>query len=173
VAYDTCMSTFDPSRVRKRLLVPDTPSRDTVGAIDLIACATLGFSSEDPEHPVENILDHNDGPGGTFWSSDRRDTPEQLVVEFDAPRDFSRLVYEVEETRLERTQEIRIEVSQDSGRTYRDVLMQEYAFCPNGATFQREDIRLHANALTHLRLTIVPNKGGSGKATLTSLRLYS
>lgn len=167
------MSTFEPSRVRKRLLVPDKSSERGAVAIDLAACATVGFSAEDPEHPVDNILDQNDGPGGTFWSSDRPDTTEQLVLEFDRPIDFSRLVYEVEETRLERTQQVRVEMSQDSGRTYRDVRMQEYAFSPHGATFQREDIRLHATAVTHLRLTIMPNKNGSGKATLTSLQLYS
>jgi hypothetical protein len=37
---------------------------------------------------------------------------------------------------------------------------------------QREDLRLEAAAVTHLRLTIVPNKNGSGRATLTSLHLY-
>jgi hypothetical protein len=170
---DTDMNTFDPTRIRKRRLVPDQPSGGAGEALDLASCATIGFSAEDPEHPVDNLLDDHDGPGGTFWSSDRPNTPEQLVVEFDTPRDLSRLVYEVEETRAERTQAVRVEASRDSGRTYRDLLMQEYVFSPHGATFQREDIRLQATALTHLRLTIVPNKGGSGKATLTSLRLYS
>ena len=167
------MNTFSPARIRKHLLGPDKPPPRTDLAMDLAACATIGFSSEDPEHPVDNIVDQNDGPGGSYWSSNRQDTPEQLVIEFDSPSDLSRLVYEVEETRLERTQAVRVEVSGDSGRTYRALLMQEYVFSPAGATFQREDLRIRALALTHLRLTIIPNKSGTGKATLTSLRLYS
>lgn len=168
------MNTFSPSGIRKRLLVPDKPLPPRADlAMDLAACATIGFSSEDPEHPVDNLVDQNDGPGGTYWASNRQDTPEQLVIEFDTPSDLSRLVYEVEETRLERTQAVRVEVSRDSGRTYRALLMQEYVFSPDGATFQREDLRIQALALTHLRLTIIPNKSGTGKATLTSLSLYS
>ena len=95
-----------------------------------------------------------------------------MLIEFDAPQTLSRLVYEVQETRLARTQEIRVELSEDSGRTYRGILMQDYTFSPEGATLQREDLRLEASAVTHLRLTIVPNKNGSGRATLTSLHLY-
>jgi hypothetical protein len=51
--------------------------------------------------------------------------------------------------------------------------VQEYTFSPQGATFQHEDLRLDLAAITHLRLTVVPNKGGSGVATLTSLRLFA
>ena len=66
-----------------------------------------------------------------------------------------------------------MEVSADHGRTYRQVLAQDYTFSPQGATFQREDLRLDLTAITDLKLTIVPNKGGSGVATLTSLRLFA
>ena len=95
------------------------------------------------------------------------------MVEFDEPRAISRLVYEVEETMRERTQEVRVEASDDGGRTYRQILVQEYNFSPGGATFQREDQRLDVRQVTHIRLTIVPNKSGSGPATLTALRLFA
>jgi hypothetical protein len=58
-------------------------------------------------------------------------------------------------------------------RTYRQVLVQEYTFSPAGATFQREEQHLNLPPLTHLRLTIVPDKHGSGPAKLNSLRLVS
>jgi hypothetical protein len=103
----------------------------------------------------------------------RPDTTEHIVVEFDQPRAISRLVYEVEETMRERTQEVRVEASDDGGRTYRQILVQEYNFSPRGATFQREDQRFDLRQVTHLRLTIVPNKSGSGPATLTALRLFA
>ena len=156
--------------VRKYLLTPPVTRSDVTGSLDLAACAKLGFSAEDPAHPVENILDDD---RSSYWSSGRDNTTELLLVEFDAPQNLSRLVYEVQETRLARTQEIRVELSQDSGRTYRGILTQEYTFSPEGATLQREDLRFEASAITQLRLTIVPNKNGSGRATLTSLHLYA
>jgi hypothetical protein len=141
--------------------------------IDLAACATLAYSSADPAHPVEHVLDGRDGPGGSRWIADRPDTAEQVVVEFDRPSSVARLVYEVEERERERTQEVHVEVSSDGGRTFRRVLVQEYTFSPAGATYQREDLRLALRDVTHLRLTVVPNKSGSGTATLTSLRLFA
>ena len=101
------------------------------------------------------------------------DVTEQIVLEFDKPQTISRLVYEVEETMRERTQEVRVEVSEDEGRTYRQVLVQQYTFSPAGATYQREEQRLNLRQISHLRLRIVPNKSGSGTATLTALRLFA
>jgi hypothetical protein len=100
--------------------------------------------------------------------------PRQLGC---ATRDeFRQLVcraLEAEECCQERTQEVRVEVSTDHGRTHRQVLAQDYTFSPQGATFEHEDLQLDLPAITHLKLTIVPNKGGSGVATLTSLRLFA
>ena len=141
--------------------------------VDIASCATIAYSSEDPAHPVEHLLDGRSGPGATRWISARPDAIEQIVVEFDQAQTISRLVYEAEEALCERTQEVRVEVSDDGGRTYRQVLVQEYTFSPRGATYQREEQRLNLNQLSHLRLTIVPNKAGSGTATLTSLRLFA
>jgi hypothetical protein len=166
------MSTSYPTRIRKRLLVADSRPTHSAGTLDLAASASFEYTSEDPEHCVENILDDHRGPGGTYWSGARTDSIERLVIAFDAPQTLSRLVYEVEESHAERTQEIRIELSEDSGLTYRTVLNQEYTFSPRGATFQREEMRLQGSAVTHLRLTVIPNKGGTGKATLVSLMLY-
>ena len=88
-----------------------------------------------------------------------------------APSRSPALVYEVEECRQERTQEVRVEVSSDHGRSYRQVLVQEYTFSPQGAIFQHEELRLELPTITHLSLTVVPNKSGSGVATFTALRL--
>ena len=90
--------------------------------------------------------------------SARPDTIERIVVEFDQPQTISRLDYEVEETMRDRTQEVRVEVSDDGGRVYRHILVHEYNFSLHGATFQREEQRVNLHRVTHLRLTIVPNK---------------
>ena len=163
-----------PSNLRKRQLEP-AEARDAraEGDIDIGNCATIIYSSENPAHPVEHMLDRHQGPGATRWTSALSDVTEQIVLEFDKPQTISRLVYEVEETMRERTQEVRVEVSEDEGRTYRQVLVQEYTFSPAGATYQREEQRLNLRQISHLRLRIVPNKSGSGTATLTALRLFA
>jgi hypothetical protein len=142
------------------------------GELDIASCATIAFTSEDPAHPVEHLLDGSSGPGATRWISARVDATEQIVLEFDKPQALSRLIYEVEEAERERTQEVRVEISEDGGRLFRQILVQEYNFNPAGATYQREEQRLSLRQASHLRLTIVPNKKGSGRATLTAIRLF-
>ena len=164
----------DLSRLRKRPLEADAAtSARAAGEIDIAGGATIAYSSEDPAHPVEHMLDGQSGPGATRWMSARPDTIEHIVIEFDRPQTISRLVYEVEETRRERTQEVRVEASEDGGRSYRQILVQEYNFSPGGATYQHEEQRFNLRQVNHLRLTIVPNKSGSGTATLTALRLFA
>jgi hypothetical protein len=142
------------------------------GAIDLAREATLAYSTENPAHPLEHLLDRWSGPGGARWQAARPDETAVLVIEFDRPRPIGRLVYEAEETACERTQEVHVAASADAGRTYQPVLVQEYIFSPHGATFQREDLRLALHGVDRLRLTIIPNKRVAGTATLTTLQVF-
>jgi F5/8 type C domain len=168
------MDRIDIARIRKRLISEHSlASSERPGEIDIARQATLNYSSEHPDHPLEYLIDGHCGRGATRWAGARPDQTERIVLEFDHAQRINRLVYEVEEDRQERTQEVRVEVSSDHGRTYRQVLAQDYTFSPQGATFQHEDLRLDLSTITHLSLTIVPNKGGSGVATLTSLRLFA
>ena len=163
-----------PSGLRKRQLEAGSArSARAADEVDIARCATIAYPSEEPSHPVERLFDGQFGPGATRWISARPDVVEQIVVEFDQPQTISRLVYEVEEKERERTQEVRVEVSNDGGLTYHQVLVQDYTFSPRGATYQHEEQRLNLHQVTHFRLTIVPNKNGSGTATITSLRLFT
>src|SRR5215831_286611 len=119
----------DLSRLRKRRLEDDAAtSAPAADEIDVVSCATIAYSSEDPAHPIEHMLDGRSGPGATRWISARPDTIEHIVAELEHPQPISRLVYEVEEAMRERTQEVRVEVSEDGGRAYRQILVQEYTF---------------------------------------------
>jgi hypothetical protein len=104
------------------------------GEIDLAGCATIVYSSEQPDHPVDHLLDGHSGPGATRWISARPDTIEHILVEFNRPPTISRLVYDVEEAERERTQEVRVEVSEDGGRGYHQIVVEEYNFSPRGGT---------------------------------------
>jgi F5/8 type C domain-containing protein len=164
----------NPPRPRKRPLQVDMPANaGALDEIEIARCATIAYSSEDPANPVDHLLDGHSGRGATRWMSARPDTIEHIVLEFDRPQTISRLVYEVEEPARERTQEVRVEVSEDGGRSYRQIVVQEYNFSPGGATYHREELRFNLHGVTHLRLTIVPNKSGSGMAILTALRLFA
>jgi hypothetical protein len=168
------MKRTDSSFLRKRLANEHgSPSPESQGEIDIASHATLTYSSEDPNHPLEHLIDGHCGRGATRWASARSNATEQIVLEFDQPQRISRLVYEVEECSQPRTQQVRLEVSSDCGRAYRQILAQDYTFSPQGATFQHEDLRLELPPITHLSLTVVPNKDGSGVATLTTLRLFA
>jgi hypothetical protein len=46
-----------------------------------------------------------------------------------------------------------VEVSEDGGRTYCQILVQEYNFSPGGATYQHEDQRFNRRQVSQLRLT--------------------
>jgi len=54
---------------------------------------------------------------------------------------------------------MRIEVWTDRDRAYRQVLVQEYTFSPQGATFEHEDAQLDLSAISHMRLIIVSGIG--------------
>jgi F5/8 type C domain-containing protein len=153
--------------IRKRLLRDDRSSYHATDEIDLAAHARFSYSSEDPDHPVEHLIS-----GRSRWAAANRNTTEQIVIEFDRPERISCLMYDVEEDQLNRTQEVQVELSSDHGRTYHRVLVQEYNFSPNGVTFQHEELRVKPCSVTHVRLVVVPNKGGSGTATVASLRLF-
>lgn len=170
------MSTRESLRVRKRLLAapgsagpPLLPSNE----VDLVARATILYSSEDPAHPIEHLLDSRSGRGATYWSSGRQNTIEEIVIELDQPERVLRLMLDAEELTVERTQQVSIDYSTDGGRSFRVGFVQEYNFSPQGSTCQREDLCFDLHGITHVRLIVVPNRGRTGTASLTSLRLFS
>jgi hypothetical protein len=98
---------------------------------------------------------------------------QDVILAFDAPQSTHRIVLEVEEPEVARTQELQLACSGDGGRTYRELVRQEYNFSPPGTTFEREDWAVPADGITHLRLVIKPDKGGKPcRATITSLALW-
>lgn len=158
--------------LRKRLLepIPAPPGR-LPGEMDIEALATVAVTSEAPGYPVDRVFDERRGPGGSRWIA--ADKGEQtLIIEFDAPQAIREISLEVEETEVTRTQELQLALSRDGGRTYREVLRQEYTFAPPGTTFEREQWQVNAEAVTNVRLVIKPDKGGQPcRATVTALAL--
>ena len=138
---------------------------------DIAAIATVIVTSEDPDHPIDNAFDDQRGPGGSRWIAEQ--TGEQtVIVAFDTPQTLQRLFIEVEEPDVSRTQELAVSVSDDAGQTYRELVRQEFNFSPPGTTRELEEWAIVAHRVSHLRLTIKPDKGGGpSRATLTALAL--
>ena len=151
--------------IKAHPVIPDA----LTGEIDIAAVATVQVTSEAPEHPIDLAFDPNRGPGGTRWIAG--EPGEQTVtLAFDAPQPIRNILLEVEEPEVARTQELQLCLSCDGGRTYRELLRQEFNFSPPGTTFEREDWAVPAVGVTHLRLQIKADKGGKPcRAALTSL----
>jgi len=156
--------------LRKQLLglPPDAPAA-AAGQKDIASIATVLMTSEVADHPIENLFDGRGGPGGSRWVA--AEPGEQTVVlAFDTPQTIRTIGLEVEEREAGRTQELQVAVSRDGGRTYEELIRQEYTFSPSGATFERERWSVSVDGITHLRLVIKPDKGDrTRRATLTSL----
>jgi hypothetical protein len=145
------------------------PPTTTGGEIDIADVATVMVTSEDPEHPIDHAFDGSRGPGGSRWIAG--EPGEQAVIlALDFPLAIRRVVLEVEETEVARTQELQLAVSTDGGQTYRELFRQEYNFSPSGSTFEREDWAVEVEGVTQLRLAIKPDKGGKHcRAAITSM----
>jgi len=158
--------------LRKRIVNPAyaPAAGHDQAALDITAIATVVVTSEDPAHPIDNVF-NNRHEGTSGWVA--ADNGEQcLILDFDQPQTIRQIALEIEEPEVERTQELTISISSDGGRTYRELIRQEYNFSPSGTTCERETWSVSAERVSHLRLQIKPDKGGKPcRATLTSLVL--
>ena len=157
----------------RKQIIKATPANPVPppGEIDIAAVATVLVTSESPEHPIDHAFDGSRGPGGTRWVAGEPGE-QSVILAFDDPQTINQILLEVEEPEVSRTQELHLSLSCDGGRTYRELLRQEYNFSPPGTTFEREDWAISAQGVTHLRLGIKPDKGDKPcLATLTSLVL--
>jgi hypothetical protein len=142
------------------------------GEIDIVACATVLVTSEDPAHPIDHAFDRVRGPQSSRWVAGAPGD-QTLLLAFDTPQTLHTICLEVEEQDVPRTQELSLAISRDGEQTYRELLRQEYTFSPPGTTWEREEWQVTAEGVTHLRLVIRPDKGGTPcRATLTTLALW-
>jgi hypothetical protein len=157
--------------LRKQILRTGSMKPAYHDAVSIQDVATVFVTSEAANHPVDHICDGNHGLGATRWIAG--EPGEQVIVlAFDSPQNIHKISLEIEEPSVSRTQELTLALSFDGGRTYREVLRQEYNFSPPSTTFERENWTVAAQAVTHLRLCIKPDKSNrTAYATITSLVL--
>jgi hypothetical protein len=72
----------------------------------------------------------------------------------------------------ERTQQFVLRWSSDAGRSYREIVRQQYNFSPPDTTTEFEEFTVELEGLTTLELNIIPDiSGGPACASLNQLRL--
>ena len=62
---------------------------------------------------------------------------------------------------MERTQEYTLRWSQDNGKTFEEILRQQWNFSPLGAPSQTEDHHVELSGVTSLELNITPDIGST------------
>jgi hypothetical protein len=156
--------------MRKHLIAPIPQSAPALneGWLDLDGAAVVEVTSEDKEHPVESAL----VPGETRgWRAAASGTQTVRLI-FDEPQRLTRIALAFEETETERTQEFVLRWSPDGGRSFREIVRQQWNFSPPNTSREVEEYRFDLFGATVLELIIVPDiSRGSAHASLKSLRL--
>jgi len=156
--------------MRKRLITatPQVSPRTEQGWLDLGSMATVEVTSETQDHPVESALLLSKSPG---WRAARPGT-QIIRLLFDRPLKVKRISLVFEETENARTQEFVLRWSSDLGRSFREIVRQQWNFSPPGTVREVENYSVDLFDVTVMELEIVPDKsGGEARASLESLRL--
>ena len=156
--------------MRKRLITPipqDAPPLDE-GWLDLDREAVVEVTSENKDYPVESALVSGETRG---WRAADSGTQTIRLI-FDEPQRLARIALVFEETETERTQECVLRWSPDGGRSFREIVRQQWNFSPPDSIRGAEEYQVELSDVTVLELVIVPDiSGGVAHASLRSLRL--
>ena len=156
--------------MRKHLIAPIPQSAPALneGWLDFDGAAVVAVTSEDKEHPVESALVQGETRG---WRAAASGTQTVRLV-FDEPQRLTRIALAFEETETERTQEFVLRWSGDGGRSFREIVRQQWNFSPPNTSREIEEYQFDLSGVTVLELIIVPDiSRGSAHASLKSLRL--
>jgi hypothetical protein len=156
--------------MRKRLITPiskGAPHLDE-GWLDLDSAATVEVTSEAKEYPVESALVSGEMRG--WRAADFGSQTIRLI--FDEPQKLTRISLVFEESETDRTQEFVLRWSPDGGRSFREIVRQQWNFSPPNTVREIEEYEVQLSDVTVLELVIVPDiSRGTARASLKSLRL--
>jgi hypothetical protein len=156
--------------MRKRLLtpIPQGIQSPDEGWLDLDRAASVEVTSEEKDYGIEAAL----VPGKTQgWRAANAGT-QTIRLLFDQPHRLKRIALVFEETETERTQEFVLRWSADDGRSFREIVRQQWNFSPPNTIREVEEYRVEISDVAVLELVIVPDiSRGAARASLKSLRM--
>jgi hypothetical protein len=156
--------------MRKRLFTPipqGIQSQDE-GWLDLDRAASVEVTSEEEDYGIEAALVSGKTQG---WRAAASGTQTIRLI-FDEPQRLTRISLVFEESETERTQEFVLRWSPDGGRSFREVVRQQWNFSPHNTTREIEEYNVQLPDVTVLELVIVPDiSRGAARGSLKSLRV--
>jgi hypothetical protein len=136
--------------------------------LDLDHAALVEVTSEEEGYPIESALVGDNKRG---WRAASKGNQTIRLI-FDQPQRLKRIWLVFEERESRRTQEIVLRSSQDQGNSFREIVRQQWNFCPPDSIREIEDYGVDLYEVTQLELIIEPDKSGSdARASLANLRL--
>lgn len=156
--------------MRKRIIDPiqRNTAADVQEWLDLDRLAEVEVTSEDAAYPIESAL----LPGRNSGWRAGRPGEQTIRLLFAHPQRIRRIALSFVESGCDRTQEYVLRWSPDGGKTFRDIVRQQWNFSQHGATSEIEDHRVDLQAVTALELRIIPDKsGGNALASLGHMRI--
>ena len=156
--------------MRKRLITPIPPivQPPDEGWLDLDRAASVEVTSEEKDAGIESALVSGETRG---W---RAATPGTQTIRliFDQPQRLRRISLVFEESEIKRIQEFVLRWSLDGGRSFREIVRQQWNFSPPDTVREVEEYQVEVSDVTVLELIIVPDiSGGAARASLKSLRV--
>jgi len=156
--------------MRKRLIATTAqfaPHLDE-GWLDLDSAASVEVTSEEKDYPIELALVSGEERGWRAAASG----VQTIRLIFDKPQRLTRISLVFEESETERTQEFVLRWSPDGGRSFREIVRQQWNFSPHNTTREIEEYSVQLSDVTVLELVIVPDiSGGAARASVKSLRV--
>jgi hypothetical protein len=156
--------------MRKRLItpIPEAAGAPNEGWLDLDGVVVAEVTSEEKEYAVESALISGDTRG---WRAAEPGSQTIRLI-FDQPQSLRRISLVFEENESERTQEFVLRWSGDGGRSFREIVRQQWNFSPPKAIREVEEYRVELPDVIVLELIIVPDiSRGTARASLKSLRV--
>jgi hypothetical protein len=156
--------------MRKRLItpIPQACTHRDEGSLDLDRAAVVEVTSEDKDYPVEAALVSGETRG---WRAADSGTQTIRLI-FDQRQRLTRIALVFEEIETTRTQEFVLRWSADSGRSFREIVRQQWNFSPPNTSREVEEYQFDLSGVAILELIIVPDiSRGSARASLKSLRV--
>ena len=156
--------------MRKRIIstVPESVWAQEETWIDIDRAAVVEVTSEEADQTIESALLPTETRG---WRASESGAQTIRLV-FDQPQRLRRIAIVFEEFETNRTQEFVLRWSADGGRSFREIVRQQWNFSPPKTVREVEDYQVELAGANVLELIIIPDiSGGTARAAVKSLRL--
>jgi hypothetical protein len=156
--------------MRKRQIstIPPPAPHSGQGWLEVGRAALVEVTSEEDGYPIESALLETENLG---WGAANSGTQTIRLI-FDEPQKLKRIALAFEDSENTRTQEFVLRWSSATGKSFREIVRQQWNFSSPGSVREIEDYAVELSSVTVLELIIVPDmSGGAARASLASLRL--